>query len=206
MLLHRARQRALLTLTASLAALTLAACSAGEPTPSTDDETAAADTASSASLTDAGLDGLDGREIVDTLDALPLAERPTDLMVSVRPDELLVTTADEGETTVSLEGEDFYVSIAPYVDQTHECYFHSLTTCTGELQNAEVDVLVTDDATGEVVLDETRTTFDNGFVGLWLPRDLDATVTIEHDGMSASSPLSTAGADDATCVTTMQLT
>ncbi|GMA34464.1 CueP family metal-binding protein [Demequina litorisediminis] len=68
----------------------------------------------------------------------------------------------------------FYVSLAPYVDTTHECYFHSLTTCTGEMQGEDIDVTVTDVETGEVLVDEAMTTFDNGFVGLWLPRDAEA--------------------------------
>ena len=97
------------------------------------------------------------------------------------------------------------MSIAPYIDQTHDCYFHSLTTCTGEIQNSAVHVLATDSASGETLIDEPRTTFDNGFVGLWLPRGRDVTVTIEYEGRSATSDLSTSNEDDATCVTTMQL-
>lgn len=64
---------------------------------------------------------------------------------------------------------------------------------------------MTDNQTGQTVLDETRTTYDNGFVGLWLPRGLTGTLTIEHDGKTATSPVST-GADDPTCLTSMQLT
>ena len=104
-----------------------------------------------------------------------------------------------------MPADEFYVSFAPYVSRTHDCHFHSLTTCVGELQNAEVSVKITDDATGEVLVDDSLTTFDNGFVGLWLPRGIDATVTVEHDGKTASSPITTQGDDAATCVTTLHL-
>ena len=89
-------------------------------------------------------------------------------------------------------------------DQTHDCLFHSLTTCLGEMAGEPVDITVTDEA-GQTVLDETRTAYDNGFVGLWLPRDLTGTLTVEHDGKSSTVPIAT-GDDDLTCLTTAHLT
>ncbi|CAM3484165.1 CueP family metal-binding protein [Isoptericola cucumis] len=157
-------------------------------------------------LAEHGLEGLDARQIIDRLDAMPVAERPTDLVASVRPNEVVVTDDQQHESSVPMTSDEFYVSVAPYVDQTHECYFHSLTTCLGELQNASVGVTVTDDATGEVLIDEARQTFDNGFVGLWLPRGIDATISIEHDGRAGTSRVSTGGDEDATCLTSLQLT
>jgi hypothetical protein len=41
------------------------------------------------------------------------------------------------------------------VSNTHDCYFHSLTTCTGELGGQQVTVLIVDDETGEVYVDES---------------------------------------------------
>lgn len=152
-----------------------------------------------------GLEGLDVREVIDTLDALPLDERPQTLMASVRPDELIVKDDSGAEGSVPMPEDEFYVSIAPYIDVTHECYYHSLTTCTAELQGQTVDVLITDTNTGDVLVDGPVTTFDNGFVGLWLPRGVQAEITIEYDGLSATSTLTTHAADDATCITTMQL-
>ena len=175
-------------------------------TPAPTAEAAAPNSAEAdAMLAAQGLDGLDSRALVDTLDATALSERPEGLIASVRPDELLLTDATGAEASVPMPDDAFYVSFAPYVDTTHECYFHSLTTCVGELQGEQIDVVVTDSATGEVLVDETMTTFDNGFVGVWLPRDIDADVTVEHDGLSASTTVSTSNADDATCITTMQL-
>jgi hypothetical protein len=189
---------------AAIAAVVLSACSATAEAPSGAPEGAAVQVVDEAMLSDLGLAGLDARAIVDQLDAQPLAERP-DYSASVRPDALVITDASQRETTPPMPKDEFYVSIAPYETQTHECYFHSLTGCVGEIHNGEVVVLITDASSGEVLIDESRTTFDNGFVGVWLPRDIDVQVTIGYNGKTATTELSTRSDEDATCVTTMQL-
>ena len=118
---------------------------------------------------------------------------------------LVLADDQQREVTVPMPEDQLYVSFAPYVSQTHDCWFHSLTTCTGELRSADVKVTVTD-ATGATILDETSTTYDNGFLGVWLPRDIDGTLTVEHDGKVATSPISTKGDEAATCVTTSACT
>lgn len=157
-------------------------------------------------LAEYGLDGMSGRELVDHLDEVKKDDRAANLIASVRPNEVLVSSDGSEPISVPIEGDDVYVSVAPYLTYTHDCYFHSLTTCVGEMQNADVDVTVTDAATGETVLEEGMTTFDNGFVGLWLPADRDLTITIESDGKSATERVSTAGDEALTCLTTMKLT
>lgn len=183
-------------------ALLLAGCSSSG-TPSSDSETGAPSAADASSLLrDFGLDGMDTREVIDHLDRLGGDDRPTDLMASIRTDEVVLSDGTR-ETTLPMPADELYVSMAPYVDQTHDCFFHSLTTCQGELVNADVDILVRDDQ-GEVVLEETTTTYANGFVGVWLPRDLTGTVALTVDGRSVEAPLSTT-ADSATCLTGLQL-
>ena len=151
------------------------------------------------------LAGLDGRQIVDELERAPVDARHSDLMASVRHGELLLwENGSDEQTVVDLPDDLFYLSVAPYVEQTHDCYFHSLTTCLGELAGEEVHVTITDRDTGELLVDEVTETFDNGFVGFWLPSGVEATIRIEHDGQSASEDIST-GPDDLTCLTTMQL-
>ena len=156
-------------------------------------------------LIEHGLDGLNARAIIERLDTMPIEDRPTDLMASIRPDAIQLTGDQGSEASVPLPEDEFYVSVAPYVEQTHDCFFHSLTTCVGELQSQDVQVTVTDTASGEVLLDATESTYDNGFLGFWLPRDIQATLTISYDGRTATAPISTGG-DDPTCVTTLQLT
>ncbi|WP_245851204.1 CueP family metal-binding protein [Brachybacterium vulturis] len=150
-----------------------------------------------------GLAGRTSREIIDLLEALPLEERPTDLLASVMPDRVDLSDAAGREASIPLPEGEAYVSVAPFVDATHECFFHSLTTCLGELQQQSLEVhLTTTD--GEVLLDQSLTTAPNGFLGLWLPRDQQFTLTLTHDGASASTPLAT-DSEAPTCLTTMQL-
>lgn len=193
--------------TVAMLSFVLAGCSSANDAPasspsSTSPQGASSDE-SSKLLADYGLTGMDARQAIDHLERLGGADRPSDLMASIRTEELLLT-AGEVETTLPMPDDSFYVSIAPYVTQTHECFFHSLTTCQGEMVQADVQVTVVDDATGETVLDDAMTTYENGFVGLWLPRDMTGTITITADGTSVESPISTT-ADSATCLTTLQL-
>lgn len=164
-----------------------------------------AESAGSSIADEHGLAGLDAREVIERLDATSLAERSTDLIASVQPDELVLTSGDRTQA-LPMPSDEFYLSVAPYVSRTHECYFHSLTTCLGELRNEQVHVTVTNWATGESVVDDTLTTFDNGFVGIWLPRGMTGDITVEHEGRRATAPVSTANSDDLTCLTSLRLT
>ncbi|MBD7958104.1 CueP family metal-binding protein [Microbacterium sp. Sa4CUA7] len=197
---HFTRPRRALAVGAALAAaaIVLAGCAAATPA-------AAPPTLEQQVLTEHDLNGLDAAGIIERLDAMPIDERPDDLLASVRPDELIVTDDQDRQISVPMPADETYLSIAPYVAQTHDCYFHSLTTCVGELRNTAVEIAVVDDATGAVLVSESRNTFDNGFVGVWLPRGIQATLTISAEGRSATTAISTAKADDATCITTMQL-
>lgn len=154
-------------------------------------------------LSEHGLDGMSAVEAIDHLDRLAVADRPSDLMASVYPDEL-VLAGEAQEVTFDLPKEKSYVSIAPYVNTTHDCFYHSLTTCRGELSNEEIDVQITDSATGELLVDEQAMTFDNGFAGFWVPSDIAGTIDITHEGKSGSVELSTAD-DGATCITDIRL-
>jgi hypothetical protein len=152
-----------------------------------------------------GLAGLDAAQIIERLDTTPIADRPRGLTASVRPTELMVSD-DAGRTaSLRLPADRFYLSVAPYLNHTHDCYFHSLTTCRGELSRVAMDITVRDETTGAVIVHKRSTTYDNGFVGLWLPRDLTATLTVEYQGRGATSVISTDDVDDATCLTTMRL-
>jgi len=155
-------------------------------------------------LAEYGLEGMDAVQIVDHLDQVGGAERPADLVASVRPGSLLLGSGAQ-QHSLPIEDDRFYLSVAPYVDQTHECFHHSLTTCTGELQGEEVHVTIVDMADGRVLVDDTRTTFANGFVGFWLPRDVDARVEVHHGGKQGHARIRT-DADGPTCLTTVQLT
>lgn len=149
------------------------------------------------------LEDASGREIVDRLETDP-QPRPLAVQASVREDHLVVGDGAT-EATVPLPEDLFYVSVAPFVSSTHDCFYHALGGCQGELPGEEVQVRITDGA-GEVLVDETVTTQANGFVGFWLPRGVEAgTIEIVSDKGTGSVPLSTTPGSP-TCLTTLQLT
>lgn len=192
---HSTRRQAAIALVTA-AALTLTGCSPGPAENAVPNSTPA-------SSEHYDLAGLDAPQIINTLDTMPVADRPDDLIASVQPTELRVDS-EVKSLTLPMPDDQFYLSVAPYYTSTHPCRFHSLTTCLGEITNEQMHVTVTDNASGDTLIDEPRTTYDNGFLGLWLPRDITATLTIDHDGRTATAPIST-GDDDPTCLTTMQL-
>ncbi|AOZ92419.1 CueP family metal-binding protein [Paenibacillus crassostreae] len=123
---------------------------------------------------------------------------------SITSRQLIVTDSDENQLTYDLPDENFFVSIAPYVEKTHPCSVHSLTGCRGEMANEEFSVYI-EDVDGNVLLDQTLISQSNGFVDLWLPRDRAYRITIAHDGKTAESEFSTFENDN-TCITNIQLT
>ena len=183
--------------------LVLAACSSTDTATEPAATEAPATIAEAQFLQDHGLAGMETAELIDHLDRLGGAERPTGFMASIRPDELVFSDGEQ-ELAVDMPEDRFYLSVAPYVDQTHECFYHSLTTCQGELTDQDLDVRITDDD-GEVLLKEEVTTFDNGFVGFWLPRDVQGTIEVSYDGLTGTAAFTTAD-EGATCLTTLQLT
>lgn len=127
-----------------------------------------------------------------------------DQSASITSTKLIVTDSDERQLTYDLPEDDFFVSIAPYISQTHPCANHSLTGCRGEMANKEFNVFI-EDIEGNIVIDQTLKSQSNGFIDLWLPRDKTYRIKIAHGGKTVESELSTFENDN-TCITTMQLT
>jgi hypothetical protein len=99
--------------------------------------------------------------------------------------------------------EDFYIAIAPYHTNTHPWLIHSATGCSGELEAKEFDLkIVTKE--GEVIVQEIVKSLENGFFEIWLPRNIEATMYIEYEGLSNVSTISTYSGDP-TCITTTKL-
>ncbi|WP_087974104.1 CueP family metal-binding protein [Oceanobacillus rekensis] len=122
---------------------------------------------------------------------------------SITSHQLMVNDNNGNELVYDLPADDFFVSIAPYVNETHPCTNHSLTSCQGEMTEEVFDIYI-EDMEGNVIIDETMKSQSNGFVDLWLPRDKTYRVKIKHEGQMIESELSTFKGDK-TCITTMQL-
>lgn len=127
-----------------------------------------------------------------------------DTTASITSHELIVNESEEITRSYPLPSDEFFVSIAPFIESTHECAIHSLTGCQGELVEKEFDVYI-EDENGQIVIDEKMTSLENGFIDLWLPRDQNFQVKITYDGKTVASTLSTFEGDN-TCITTMHLT
>ena len=108
-----------------------------------------------------------------------------------------------GTMKEKLREDEFYLSIAPYVNSTHPCDIHNLTGCQGEWINQNIQVHVFD-LNGNLILEEETMTYDNGFFGIWLPKNIEGIIRIESDGMSATGEFSTYDTSN-TCMTSLQL-
>ncbi|MFC7680387.1 CueP family metal-binding protein [Paenibacillus sp. GCM10028914] len=123
---------------------------------------------------------------------------------SITSQELMVVHEDSTETTFSLPDDEFFVSIAPFENETHPCEIHSLTSCRGEMANEEFNIYI-EDNDGNVVMNQAIKSQPNGFIDLWVPRDKELSIKISQDGKTAESEITTFEQDN-TCITTMQLT
>ncbi|MGO1385407.1 MAG: CueP family metal-binding protein [Arachnia sp.] len=193
---------AIVTVVSLISLAAVAGCTASPPpTPPSAASTHAVSGDAEAILSAQGLSDLSPREVVEALDQDP-APRPLSLMASVRYDEV---TLDDGtlQASLPLDGDDFYISVAPYENQTHDCYFHSLGTCQGELTETDVHISVVSED-GETLVDKDATTYANGFVGFWVPKDIRGTITITRGDVAGEVEFSS---DDEgpTCITGLQL-
>lgn len=151
-------------------------------------------------LAQQGFTGKTPEQIVNTIDQTA-QPRPLPYGASVTATTL---TLVQGEQKYHYAlGDKFYLSFAPYVQQTHPCFNHSLSGCRGELPGTDFAVKITDKA-GTVIVQKTITSYHNGFVGVWLPRNIEGTLEVAYQGRVATSPFSTYN-DSQTCMTTLQL-
>ncbi|PKI92854.1 hypothetical protein CW368_00650 [Actinomycetales bacterium SN12] len=146
----------------------------------------------------------DVRTVIDRLDRAPISERNDAVSASIRTDRV-VLSEDGDQIEMAMPDGFTYISFAPYRSQTHDCTFHAPSSCVGELRNTELHLTITDLATGETYADEQTRTFDNGFIGVWLPRGITADVVIVIGDSEARSVISTMNEEDPTCITTMPL-
>lgn len=147
-----------------------------------------------------GLTGKNTQQLVDAIDQNPQA-RPLPFSASITSSELKLSDGKQ-EWSFPL-ADKFYLSVAPYQNQNHPCFNHSLSGCRGDMPNTAFDVKVTDNK-GNVVMQKNMKSYQNGFVGLWLPRDMQGTLEVSYQGKTVSTPIST-NAESQTCLTTLKL-
>lgn len=139
----------------------------------------------------------DIKEVVTNLDLR--IDEPSNVGARITGDKLYLYDNDK-EYSLDLPEDSFFVSIAPYINEVHPCTIHNLVTCRGEIYNQAMKVRVVDE-NNQIIVDEVKVTQDNGFIGLWLPKDINATLRVEYDGLVVELPISTYSESD-TCITT----
>ncbi len=146
-----------------------------------------------------GFNNLSQEEIVESLED---RTNKTEVEAGIFGDRIEISDSI-GSYTMKLPKDKFYVSVAPYINQTHPCANHSLTGCQGELINQKVRVKIVDKAGKEIVNKEV-VTYSNGFLGLWLPKNVEGTITVYYGEKKASTVITTYN-NSQTCLTTLKL-
>ncbi|EHG7611290.1 MULTISPECIES: copper-binding periplasmic metallochaperone CueP [Citrobacter] len=151
-------------------------------------------------LAEHGLAGKTVEQMVDALDQTPQA-RPLPLSASITSTALKLSSGEQSYTLPL--GEKFYLSFAPYQRQTHPCFNHSLSGCQGEMPDTTFNVKITD-SKGDVLIEKPMKSHQNGFIGVWLPRNMEGIIEVSYNGKMASHAIATRE-DSQTCLTELRL-
>lgn len=154
-------------------------------------------TAQEAFLGKLGVSGLSVKDMVSKLDSI--TNEPTGSSASISGTQVTIMDNDQ-KYVIKLPSDSFYLSMAPYINDVHPCTQHNLVSCRGEQFNQEFDVNITT-KDGKVVLNQKMKSMSNGFIGVWLPRNIDAVLTIKYADLSVTVDIATF-ADNDTCLTT----
>lgn len=143
------------------------------------------------------LENTEIKEVVNNLDQR--IDEPTNVGARITGDKLFLYD-NEKEYSLDLPTDSFFVSIAPYINEVHPCTIHNLVSCRGEIFNQTMRIRIVDE-NNQIIIDEDRTTQANGFIGIWLPKGISATLKVDYDGLTVEYPISTYSESD-TCITT----
>lgn len=161
---------------------------------------ALADSSQADFLAQYGLSGKSVEQMVNAIDGSPLS-RPLPFNASITGTTLTLSDAKQSYTYPV--GEKFYLSFAPYLSRMHPCDNHSLSGCRGELSDATFDVKIYN-SKDVIIINKQMKSYHNGFVGVWLPRNMEGRIEVTYQGKHASAPISTYENSN-TCLTTLPL-
>jgi hypothetical protein len=126
-----------------------------------------------------------------------------DVKTFVTPDAVNFQFKDGKMVVVPLPDDQMIVSIAPYVNKTHPCATHTMSSCKGELKNTLIEVKAVT-AGGRVLINESIMSPFTGFVDLWLPRNQEITLYVSALGKKATGKIDTYR-NSKTCDSTLKL-
>ena len=147
------------------------------------------------------LKGIDGKT------AMAIANKwhmdKIDVVTFVTPDNVNFKFKDGQTISILLPDDVMMVSIAPYINKTHTCATHYISSCDAELKNTKIKVTAVA-AGGKILINKIMKTAPTGFLDLWLPRNQVIDITVSAKGKSATGRIFT-NRDSKTCETTLKL-
>lgn len=114
--------------------------------------------------------------------------------------EYVVLNDGDHSAKVKIPDDQFFLAFAPYINQTHPCVEYNLNSCHGELANQTFLVSIITPS-GDIILQEEMVSADNGFVTIWLDKNIEANLTVEYNNLKAKTFIST-NKDSNNCLTT----
>jgi len=121
----------------------------------------------------------------------------------VTPDAVNFQFKDGKTLTVPLPDDEMLVSVAPYINKTHPCATHTMSSCKGELKDTLIEIKAVA-AGGKVLINKSIMSPFTGFIDLWLPRDQQITLYVSALGKKATGVITTFR-NSKTCDTTLKL-
>jgi hypothetical protein len=117
--------------------------------------------------------------------------------------EVIFEFPDKRKVKKTLPDTAMYIAVAPYINTTHECSDHYMSSCSGELTEKTMK-LTASDSNGIIYIDGNITTLKHGFFEIWLPRNKNVKLAISYNSLSGVEIISTNN-NSRTCITTIQL-
>ena len=145
--------------------------------------------------------GLDISDQVELINRLENDDFNQEISASITNEQIFIYH-NKKEYEIILKDDLFYVSLAPYINNTHGCYTHSLIGCLGELINKDLLVKIYDEEDNLLEEKEVNTGSD-GFFGLFLEKGVTYKIIITYAGLSTSYDID--AFTDQTCFTGGQL-
>ena len=147
------------------------------------------------------LTGIDGKTAMKIANKWRMDK--IDIVTFVTPEKVNFKFKDGQVISIPLPDDAMMVSIAPYIDKTHTCATHYISSCDAELKSTNIKVVAVT-AGGKTLINKTMKTAPTGFLDLWLPRNQAIDITVSAKGKSANGKIFT-NRDSKTCETTLKL-
>ncbi|PKN18115.1 MAG: hypothetical protein CVU71_11390 [Deltaproteobacteria bacterium HGW-Deltaproteobacteria-6] len=147
------------------------------------------------------LTGIDGKTAVAI--ANKWHSDKMDAVTFVTPEKVNFKFKDGQVISIPLPNDSMMVSIAPYIDKTHTCATHYISSCDAELKNTSIKVVAVT-GSGKTLISKTMKTAPTGFLDLWLPRNQAIDIKVSAKGKTATGKIFT-NRDSKTCETTLKL-